>query len=254
MEKIRLCKHPNVLPLNCCFCVRNFMWIVTPFMKKGSLYRILNIVRDSKQNPAVQGLSENIICYVIHEVLKGLIYIHSSSYLHLDIKAANILVDSNGSICLSDFGVIPSTNSSKRHSAHGFVGTPCWMAPEVVSDSLISSSADLWSLGITALELYKGFPPLARFDTREIFARILQGEAPSFDSYYDVYKSTPSSAFQSFIEKVLVKQPEERATAEDLEDHRWFQGAEEGRAELLKLLETIPDIEEDRVFDLRLDL
>ena len=57
-----------------------------------------------------------------------------------DIKAANILVDSNGSICLSDFGVIPSTNSSKRHSTHGFVGTPCWMAPEVVSDSLISSS------------------------------------------------------------------------------------------------------------------
>lgn len=51
-----------------------------------------------------------------------------------------------------------------------------------------------------------------------------------------------------------MKQPEERATAEDLEDHRWFQGAEEGRAELLKLLETIPDIEEDRVFDLRLDL
>ena len=57
IEKIRLCKHPNVLPLNCCFCVRNFMWIVTPFMKKGSLYRILNIVRDSKQTPAVQGLS-----------------------------------------------------------------------------------------------------------------------------------------------------------------------------------------------------
>lgn len=139
------------------------------------------------------------------------------------------------------------------------------MAPEVVSGSAISSSvipsylcdnaqADLWSLGITALELYKGFPPLARFETREIFARILQGEAPSFDSYYDVYKANPSSAFQSFIEKVLVKQPEERATAEDLEDHRWFQGAEEGRAELLKLLEKIPDIEEDPVFDLRLDL
>lgn len=66
-----------------------------------------------------------------------------------------------------------------------------------------------------------------------------------------MYKSNPSSAFQSFIEKVLVKQPEERATAEELEDHRWFQGVEEGRAELLQLLEKIPDLVEDPVFDLR---
>lgn len=112
----------------------------------------------------------------------------------------------------------------------------------------------MWSLGITALELYKGFPPLARFETREIFARILQSDPPSFDSYSDVYRSDPSSAFQSFIEKVLVKQPEERATADDLEDHRWFQEAEEGRAELVKLLEKIPDLAEDPVFDLRLNL
>lgn len=62
-----------------------------------------------------------------------------------DVKAANILVDSNGSICLSDFGVIPSTNSSKRHSALGFVGTPCWMAPEVVGGGTISSAVIMLS-------------------------------------------------------------------------------------------------------------
>ena len=93
MEKIRLCKHPNILSVHRCFCIRNYMWIVTPFMNKGSLYRILNIVRDSKQTPSVQGLSvnslqsfhsqENIVCYVMHEVLKGLAYIHSSNFVHL---------------------------------------------------------------------------------------------------------------------------------------------------------------------------
>lgn len=64
IEKVKLCRHPNVLSLNCCFCVRNYMWIVMPFMKKGSLYRILNIVRDSKQSPSVQGLSVGFIIFV----------------------------------------------------------------------------------------------------------------------------------------------------------------------------------------------
>ena len=110
--------------------------------------------------------------------------------------------------------------------------------------------ADVWSLGITALELYKGFPPLARFDTMEIFTRIAHGDPPSFASYTDAFPSHPSHAFQSFIESVLRKDPRDRPDAEDVLEHRWFQQAEEGKREFMALIEKIPDIAENSTFDL----
>ena len=108
----------------------------------------------------------------------------------------------------------------------------------------------MWSLGITALELYKGVPPLAHFDTMEIFTRIAHGDPPSFASYTDAFPSHPSHAFQSFIESVLRKDPGERADAEDVLEHRWFLRAEEGKKEFMALIEKIPDIAENSTFDL----
>ena len=132
------------------------------------------------------------------------------------------------------------------------MGTPCWMAPEVMNrdqyDSRVvpvavsHSQADIWSLGITALELFKGVPPMAKFEPMEIIIRTLQGDPPSFSSYSDNYPVKPSSAFVSWVSSVLKKDPSQRYTAEKVLSHRWMSLADQGKESLLELLKTVPDL------------
>ena len=100
----------------------------------------------------------------------------------------------------------------------------------------------MWSLGITALELYKGYPPLARFDAMEVIVRTIQGDAPSFSSYSDVYPSKPSSAFVSWVSAVLKKDPTHRLSASKALAHRWLSNCAEGKEMLVSLLKEVPDL------------
>lgn len=170
-----------------------------------------------------------------------------------DVKAGNILVDGEGNVRLADFGVARVVDGShKRVHAHTFVGTPCWMAPEIMNrqtydasvtaSSLPHAQADMWSLGITALELFKGYPPLARFDAMEVIVRTLQGDAPSFASYSDAYPTKPSSAFVSWVGAVLKKDPMQRLSASRALAHRWLSNCLEGKQKLVELLREIPDL------------
>lgn len=173
-----------------------------------------------------------------------------------DVKAGNILVDGEGNVRLADFGVARMDGSHKHVHARTFVGTPCWMAPEIMNrqtyDASVGASlpshpqADMWSLGITALELFKGYPPLARFDAMEVIVRTLQGDAPSFASYSDAYPSKPSSAFVSWIGAVLKKDPTQRLSASRALAHRWLSNCVEGKQKLVELLRDVPDMVGER--------
>ena len=132
----------------------------------------------------------------------------------------------------------------KKQEAGTFVGTPCWMAPEVMNRERYDSKADIWSLGITALELFKGYPPLAKFEPLEILIRTVQGEPPSFQCYSDNSPVKPSANFTSLISCVLKKDPSQRYSADKVLSHRWITSlADQGKEDLLELLKTIPDLQ-----------
>ena len=168
-----------------------------------------------------------------------------------DIKAGNILIDHNAHIYIADLGVCQySAEIQKDSKKMKLAGTPCWMAPEVISDHNYSPQSDIWSLGITAMELFKGVPPLAGFDNEEVLQYIVKGDAPSLDSYSDAFPTFPSSSFTSWLDGVLNKDPEERFTIDKVLNHRWLNQAEEGKEELLELLRSIPDKQVQEEWDL----
>ena len=140
------CKHENVINYYVSFIDDTDLWLIMPLLGAGSLEDILNLkfktgIKDEAQ-----------IATIMRETLHGLAYFHKSAQIHRDIKAGNILLDSDGKLFLSDFGVSAHVKSGQKRST--FVGSPCWMAPEVMEQTDgYDYKADIWSLGITAIEL-----------------------------------------------------------------------------------------------------
>lgn len=185
------------------------LWIVMEFLAGGSCLDLL------KPGP----FPENAIQTVMHELLLGLEYLHAQKKIHRDIKSANILVSSKGKIKLADFGVATqlSNHKSRRHT---FVGTPFWMAPEVIRQASYDEKADIWSLGITAIELAKGQPPLSEYHPLRVLFLIPKAKPPSLEESISSERLKEySEEFRDFINVCLIKDLHSRPTANQLLSH-----------------------------------
>jgi serine/threonine protein kinase len=161
---------------------------------------------------------EALIATILYQALKGLDYIHKNGCIHRDIKAGNMLVGSNGLVKLADFGVASTLYEGEhRRVRRTFVGTPCWMAPEVMemNPGGYDCKADIWSLGITAIELATGSAPYAKYPPMKIIYLTLTSPPPSLSCESKKF----SKSFRQFVDTCLQKDTVSRPTCEALLRH-----------------------------------
>ncbi|KAF0909959.1 hypothetical protein E2562_001212 [Oryza meyeriana var. granulata] len=257
-KAMALLSHRNVLRAHCSFTVGSHLWVVMPFMAAGSLHSILS-------HGFPDGLPEQCIAVVLKDTLRALCYLHEQGRIHRDIKAGNILVDSDGSVKLADFGVsasiyetAPATSSSafsgpihapsavlSSSSFNDMAGTPYWMAPEVIHSHVgYGIKADIWSFGITALELAHGRPPLSHLPPSKSMLMRITSRVRLDDAESSATKKKFSKAFKDMVSSCLCQEPAKRPSAEKLLRHPFFKGCRSRDYLVRNVLAAVPSVEE----------
>jgi serine/threonine-protein kinase 10 len=235
---LRDCSHANIVNFVGAYKKGDEIFISMEFCDGGAANDIFKVIKEPMPEPEIKAIA--------HESLKGLQYLHSLRIVHRDIKAANILLCSDGRCKLADFGVA-ALLANNPVGAYSFIGTPYWMAPEVIDNKSASINpydmkSDIWSIGIVCLELAHVTPPLSDIHPMKALFQIPLNDPPVLQN-----PAVWSPAFPKFLERALVKDPKARADAPELLAHPWLQKNDHVSAirNLVRRAKGLPEINSD---------
>eukprot|EP00172_Hildenbrandia_rubra_P002626 Plantae.Rhodophyta-Hildenbrandia_rubra.ctg3614.p1 GENE.Plantae.Rhodophyta-Hildenbrandia_rubra.ctg3614~~Plantae.Rhodophyta-Hildenbrandia_rubra.ctg3614.p1 ORF type:complete len:984 (+),score=210.52 Plantae.Rhodophyta-Hildenbrandia_rubra.ctg3614:1183-4134(+) len=216
IQIMSLSNHENVVPYSTSFVQGNDLWVVMPLLTGGS---VLSLMTCALPN----GLEEELAKYILFSMAKALDYFHTNNQMHRDVRAANVMLNAHGKVMLSDYGMMGwmVEGGWERKQRQTFIGTPCWMAPEVMEQtSGYDYKADIWSLGITAIEIAQGKAPYSGFPPMKVMLLTIKKPPPQIDP---AVAEKFSDDYKDFVDQCLQKDPKDRPTAKTLMSHKLFE-------------------------------
>eukprot|EP01063_Lacrimia_lanifica_P012323 TRINITY_DN1893_c0_g2_i1.p1 TRINITY_DN1893_c0_g2~~TRINITY_DN1893_c0_g2_i1.p1 ORF type:complete len:626 (+),score=209.59 TRINITY_DN1893_c0_g2_i1:114-1991(+) len=214
ISSLHTCRHKNIVNFHAVHRVDTTLYIVMELMCGGKLTDIIQGCQD--------GFKEEELAYLMKNICEGMAYLHSLGRIHRDIKSDNILLNSRGDVKLGDFGFCAALSEGDNNKRQTVVGTPYWMAPEVIHGTPYDYKADVWSMGILALEIMDGEPPYMRMmPPRALYVIASQTEPPKSKN-----PERWSSDCQHFVEKMLKIDPADRADAFEMLKHPFLMRAD----------------------------
>lgn len=202
--------HPNIVQFHELIQDKKQIYFVMEYISGGSLYHIMK---------RFGVFPESLACIYVAQTLLALEYLHAQRVLHRDIKGANLLLDSNGRIKVADFGACTYAQLDKRLTV---IGTPFWMAPEIIEMTSGGTAADIWSLGCTVIELLTGSPPYFTLGSMQALFRMVDDPHPPLPAGL-------GPACHDFLMQCFVKDFAKRPTATQLLCHEWIRSGIQGK-------------------------
>uniref|UniRef100_A0AAF5PVC4 non-specific serine/threonine protein kinase n=2 Tax=Wuchereria bancrofti TaxID=6293 RepID=A0AAF5PVC4_WUCBA len=256
---LKECRHSNVVKYYTSFYVGENLWIVMQLLDRGSLRQIMDrlIMSLGGRFALNRGLlAQPVIATILKEILAGLEYIHDSKLIHGDVKASNILISSEGNVQLADFGPSIWVENEER-TRKNMPGTVCYLAPEIAvleADDMKNDAytfyVDIWSLGITTLEMAAGYPPHHNKVTSMILKWIRKNDPPNLDTYEVRDYSEYGKKYRHFVSSCLKKSAKQRWTAKKLITHPFIsttaRSTEYLTHTLLEAFQSLPTTSEDK--------
>lgn len=203
-EILKRLNHPNIVKIYSFIETPNTIYFVLEYVEHGSLAGLLK---------KYGVFPEHLIASYTEQILQGLRYLHGEGIIHRDIKGDNILITKDGKVKLADFGTAKLEDAEKKTQT--VVGTPYWMAPEVIEMSACGPTSDIWSLGCTVIELLTGAPPYFELGPMSALFNIVEDRHPPLPENLN-------EIVRSFLKVCFKKDPRQRPTAAELVEHKWL--------------------------------
>lgn len=225
-------KHTNIVGMHEAFYYDSKFWMYLEYCEVGAVDNIIHELEHGLSEPQIQSISK--------QMCTGLKFLHDNGVIHRDLKAGNVLVTTEAVIKLADFGV-SAKGSGPEQKRSTFIGTPYWMAPEVIACETVKDDpydlrADIWSFGITLIEFAQMDPPYSKMNPGRVCIKIMRSDPPTFDK-----PKKWSSDLNDFLAKCLQKEPSSRFLASQLLEHPFLRDVESN----LPLVQLIKEAKAD---------